>query len=80
MKRSLLLPGRTPLARRPGAAFILDSTAIAVTVPIADGEPRGIGLALHLLAAPAALVFLNFRWGTGKRRSLTPRQIKDTSR
>ena len=80
MKRSLLLPGRTLLARRPVAELMPTGTAIAVTMLRADGEPRGIDLAFHLIAAPVALAFLHFRWRTGERRALTPRRIKDTYR
>lgn len=80
MKRSLLLLGRTPLARRIVAAVLLLGTAVAVAALRAESEPRWLDLAFHLFAALAALVFLHFRWRRRERRALTPRRIRDTFR
>ncbi|AOL23278.1 hypothetical protein Ga0102493_112262 [Erythrobacter litoralis] len=80
MKRTLLLLGRTPLARRLVAALLLIGTAIAVSVLRTGGDPGGIDLAFNLLAALAALVFLHFRWRRREKRALTPRTIRDTFR
>lgn len=80
MKRTLLLLGRTPLVRRLVAALLLVGTAIAVTVLRSENGLDRINLAVNLVAALGALVFLHYRWRAREKRALTPRRIKDTFR
>ncbi|MEQ8411469.1 MAG: hypothetical protein RIC51_06175 [Erythrobacter sp.] len=80
MKRTLLLLGRTPRARRIVAALLLIGAAMAATVLRSGGNPGWVDLAFNLVAAIAAFVFLHYRWRRRETRALTPRRIKDTFR
>jgi hypothetical protein len=77
MKNAIVNLGPGPLTRRIVAALLLLGTAVATTVLRSEGSQLFFDLAVSLVVAMIALVILHFRWRSGEKKAISPRQARD---